>query len=165
MFEDDQGLINTEINLFIQLGRTAELIEKLSEAIAMDPENDLLYFNRGTIYDQEGSFELAEKDYKLALEINTVSFGTNYNLGALYFNYGVKLKGQASDAKSDVKYKSLTKQANDNFSKALPYMEKALELDEKDKNTIMSLKQLYALKGDYDKSNQMKKLLESSSNK
>ena len=29
----------------------------------------------------------------------------------------------------------------------------------------MSLKQLYALKGDYDKSNQMKKLLESSSNK
>ena len=159
MFDDDQSLINTEINLFIQLGRTAELIEKLSEAIAIDPENDLLYFNRGTIYDQEGNIELAEKDYKSALEFNTSSFGTNYNLGALYFNYGVKLKGQASDAKSDAKYKALTQQANDNFSKALPYMEKAFELDAEDKNTIISLKQLYALKGDYDKSGEMKKLL------
>ncbi|MEE2699954.1 MAG: hypothetical protein VYD71_01145 [Bacteroidota bacterium] len=160
MFEDDQGLINTELNLFIQLGRTSELIEKLSEAISIDPENDLLYFNRGTIYDQEGSLELAEKDYKSALDINSSSFGTNYNLGALYFNYGVKLKGKASDAKSDAKYKALTKQANDNFTKALPYMERAFELDAEDKNTIISLKQLYALKGDYDSSNRMKKLLE-----
>ena len=28
MFEEDQGLINTEINLYIKLGRTSELIEK-----------------------------------------------------------------------------------------------------------------------------------------
>ena len=109
---------------------------------------------------QEENIELAEKDYQSALEINPNSFGANYNLGALYFNYGVKLKGQASDAKTDSKYKVLTKQANDNFTKALPYMENAFELDAKDKNTIISLKQLYALKGDYDKSNKMKKLLE-----
>ncbi|OUV69534.1 MAG: hypothetical protein CBC83_10225 [Flavobacteriales bacterium TMED123] len=159
MFDDDQSLINAEINLFIQLGRTAELIDKLSEAIAIDPENDLLYFNRATIYDQQGNIEFAENDYKSALEYNASSFGANYNLGALYFNYGVKLKGQASDAKSDTKYKALTKMANDNFSKALPYMEKAYELDPKDKNTLISLKQLYALKGDYNKSAEMKKLL------
>ena len=45
MFENDQGLINTEINLYIQLGRTSELIGKLGEAIALDDENDVLYFN------------------------------------------------------------------------------------------------------------------------
>ena len=50
MFEEDQGLINTEINLYIQLGRTSELIGKLGEAIEIDPENELLFFNRGTIY-------------------------------------------------------------------------------------------------------------------
>ena len=64
MFEEDQSLINTEINLFIQLNRTAELIEKLGEAIELDPENDLFYFNRGTIYDQEGNITKAEQDYK-----------------------------------------------------------------------------------------------------
>ena len=52
MFEEDQSLINTEINLYIELGRTSELITKLGEAIELDSENSLLYFNRGTIYDQ-----------------------------------------------------------------------------------------------------------------
>jgi len=159
MFEEDQSLINTQINLYIQLNRTAELIGKLGEAIELDPENDLLYFNRGTIYDQEGNIERAEQDYKTAIELNTGSFGANYNLGALYFNYGVKLKDEASNTSLDLKYKTLTKLANDNFAKALPYMEEAFNLNGEDNNTIISLKQLYALKGDYDKSNQMKKLL------
>ena len=159
IFEEDQSLINTEINLYIKLNRTAELIEKLGEAIEFDPENDLLYFNRGTIYDQEGNITKAEQDYKYALEINSSSFGANYNLGALYFNHGVKLKDAAGNASSDAQYKALTKQANDNFEKALPYMQDAFNLNKEDKNTIISLKQLYALKGDYNKSNAMKKLL------
>jgi tetratricopeptide (TPR) repeat protein len=159
MFEDDQGLINTEINLYIQLGKTSELIGKLGEAIEIDPENDLLYFNRGTIYDQEGEIEKAEADYKTALEINPNSFATNYNIGALYFNYGAKINGDASNASSDSKYKALKKQATSYFDKALPYLETALDLGPEDKNTILSLKQLYALKGDYDKSNEMKKSL------
>ena len=91
MFEEDQGLINTEINLYIQLGRTSELIGKLGEAIEIDPENDLLYFNRGTIYDQEGDMDNAIKDYKAAIDINPSSFGTNYNLGALYFNTAIEI--------------------------------------------------------------------------
>ena len=159
MFEEDQSLINTEINLFIQLNRTAELIGKLGEAIELDPENDLLYFNRGTIYDQEGNIERAEQDYKTAIELNPGSFGANYNLGALYFNYGVKLKDEAGNASNNAKYTALKKQADDNFVKALPYMEDAFNLNGEDKNTIISLKQLYALKGNYDKSNEMKKLL------
>ena len=159
IFEEDQSLINTEINLYIKLNRTAELIEKLGEAIEFDSENHLLYFNRGTIYDQEGNITKAEQDYKSALEINPSSFGTNYNLGALYFNYGVKLKDQASNASNNTKYTALKKKADDNFVKALPYMEEAFNLNKEDKNTIISLKQLYALKGDYDKSNEMKKLL------
>jgi len=159
MFEEDQSLINAEINMYIQLNRTSELIGKLGEAIELDPENDLLYFNRGTIYDQEGNIEKAEKDYLMAIDLNPSSFGANYNLGALYFNYGVKLKDNASNTSSNSKYTALKKQADDNFAKALPYMENAFNLNGQDKNTIISLKQLYALKGDYDKSNEMKKLL------
>jgi tetratricopeptide (TPR) repeat protein len=159
MFEEDQSLINAEINMYIQLNRTSELIGKLGEAIEIDPENDLLYFNRGTIYDQEGNITKAEQDYKSALEINPSSFSANYNLGALYFNYGVKLKNEASNTSSNSKYTALKKQADDNFVRALPYMEDAFNLNEEDKNTIISLKQLYALKGNYDKSNEMKKLL------
>ena len=71
----------------------------------------------------------------------------------------MKLKNEASNTSSNSKYTALKKQADDNFVKALPYMEDAFNLNEEDKNTIISLKQLYALKGNYDKSNEMKKLL------
>lgn len=159
MYEDDQGLINTEINLYIQLGRTSELIEKLGEAIALDEENDLLYFNRGTIYDQEGEFENAEKDYLTALELNPSSFGVNYNLGALYFNTAVEINNKANSTSNNNTYKKLKKQADDTFAKALPYLEAAYSLDANDKNTLLSLKQLYYLNGDYKKSEEMKKLI------
>ena len=159
MFEDDQSLLNTEINLYIQLGRTSELIKKLGEAIALDEENDLLYFNRGTIYDQEGDMVNAEKDYLTALALNSSSFGANYNLGALYFNKGGETKNKANATSKNSVYKKLNAKADDLFAKALPYLETAHELNAEDKNTLLSLKQLYYMSGDYAKSEEMKKLI------
>ena len=159
MFEDDQSLINTEINLYIQLGRTTELITKLSEAIELDPENDLLYFNRATMYDQKGDFVNAENDYLISLELNKSSFGANYNLGALYFNTGVETNNKANNTSNNTTYKKLKSQADNSFSKALPFLEMAFDLDNKDKNTLLSLKQLYYLNGDYKKSELMKQFL------
>ena len=159
MFEDDQSLINTEINLYIELERTSELITKLGEAIELDPENSLLYFNRGTIYDQEGDLVNAEIDYLKAIEIDPSSFGSNYNLGALFFNKAVELNNTANSTSDNNKYKKLKKQADDFFNKALPYLESANLLNPKDKNTLLSLKQLYYMKGDYKRSDEMKKLI------
>jgi tetratricopeptide (TPR) repeat protein len=159
MFEEDQALINAEINLYIQLGRTSELIGKLGEAIALDDENDLLYFNRGTIYDQEGDIANAEKDYLKALDLNPTAFGANYNLGALYFNKGVETNNKANGTSNNNVYAKLKKQADEAFAKALPYLEAAHELDADDKNTLLSLKQLYYLNNDYTKSEEMKKLI------
>jgi tetratricopeptide (TPR) repeat protein len=158
-FDEDQGLINTEINLYIQLGRTSELIGKLGEAIALDEENELLYFNRGTIYDQEGDIDNAKKDYLTALELNPSAFGANYNLGALYFNQGVETKNKANATSNNSLYKKLNKEADAVFAKALPYLETAHELNAEDKNTLLSLKQLYYLNSDYVKSEEMKKLI------
>ena len=159
MFEDDQSLLNTEINLYIQLGRTSELIEKLGEAIALDKENDLLYFNRGTIYDQEGDLANATKDYLTALELNPSAFGANYNLGALYFNTAIEENNKANATSNNSVYKKLKAKAGDLFAKALPYLETAHELNIEDKNTLLSLKQLYYMNGDYAKSEEMKKLI------
>ena len=159
MFEDDQSLLNAEINLYIQLGRTSELIEKLTEAIALDEENDLLYFNRGTIYDQEGDIANAAKDYLIALELNPSAFGTNYNLGALYFNTAIEENNKANATSKNSAYKKLKAKADDLFAKALPYLETAHELNTEDKNTLLSLKQLYYMNGDYAKSEEMKKLI------
>ena len=159
MFEEDQSIINTEINLYIELGRTDELVIKLGEAINLDPENSLLYFNRGTIYDQQGKLENAESDYLKSIELDPSSFGSNYNIGALFFNKAVELNNSANSTSDDKKYRSLKKQADVYFNKGLPYLEEAHLLNPKDKNTLLSLKQLYYMKGDYKKSEDMKKLI------
>ena len=160
MFEMDQGLVNTEINLYIQLGRTSELIGKLGEALELDPENDLLLFNRGTIYDQQGDFTNAEADYKASLVINPDAFGTNYNLGALYFNTAIEQNNKANATSNNSTHKKLKSKADALFAKALPFLEKAYTIDSKDKNTLLSLKQLYYMNGDYAKSSEMKKTIE-----
>ena len=160
MFEMDQGLVNTEINLYIQLGRTSELIGKLGEALELDPENDLLLFNRGTIYDQQGDFTNAEADYKASLVINPDAFGTNYNLGALYFNTAIEQNNKANATSNNSTHKKLKSKADALFAKALPFLEKAYAIDSKDKNTLLSLKQLYYMNGDYAKSSEMKKTIE-----
>jgi tetratricopeptide (TPR) repeat protein len=160
MFEMDQGLVNTEINLYIQLGRTSELIGILGEALELDPENDLLLFNRGTIYDQQGDFINAEADYKSSLAINPFAFGTNYNLGALYFNTAIEQNNKANATSNNSTHKKLKSKADALFAKALPFLEKAYLIDSKDKNTLLSLKQLYYMNGDYAKSSEMKKIIE-----
>ncbi|MGY8932102.1 MAG: tetratricopeptide repeat protein [Flavobacteriales bacterium] len=159
IFEDDQSIINTEINLYIELGRTSELLKKLGEAIEIDTENSLLYFNRGTIYDQEGQLENAEKDYLKAIDLDPSSFGSNYNLGALFFNKAVELNNSANSTSDDKKYKSLKDQSDVYFNRALPYLESSYSINPKDKNTLLSLKQLYYMKGNYKKSDEIKKLI------
>ena len=51
------------------------------------------------------------------------------------------------------------------FGKALPYLETAHNLNASDKNTLLSLKQLYYMNGDYSKSEEMKKLIVDLDNK
>ena len=159
MFEDDQSIINTEINLYIELGRTSELLKKLGEAIEIDTENSLLYFNRGTIYDQEGQLENAEKDYLKAIDLDPSSFGSNYNLGALFFNKAVELNNSANSTSDNKKYKSLKDKSDVYFNRALPYLESSYSINPKDKNTLLSLKQLYYMKANYKKSDKIKKLI------
>ena len=160
-FENDPVLINSQINLYIKLNRTDELIDKLSDAIELDDMNDLLFFNRATVYDQKGMLDEAIIDYKKSIELNPDNFNSNYNLGALFFNRGVELRNEANNSSSDKLYNKLKKESEVFFDDALPFLETSLSLDPSDKNTLLSLKQLYYLKGDYKKSKEMDGLIKS----
>ena len=49
-FTSDPSIINAEINLYIKLDRTEELIEKITEAIKRDTTNDIYYAIRANCY-------------------------------------------------------------------------------------------------------------------
>ena len=70
MFSDDQALITTEINLYIELNRTDELIQKITEAIEEDPENDIYYLIRATCLQNSNKSKDAISDYEKVLDLN-----------------------------------------------------------------------------------------------
>lgn len=59
------------------------------------------------------------------------------------------------------KYDELKLKADSLLDKAIPVLEKARSLNPKDKNTLYTLKQLYARKGNLDKIKEIEELLKS----
>lgn len=160
-FKDNNILIIDELNIYLAAGKQTEAIEKMKEAIVLEPNNATLYFALGVANDKIGNATEAENSYKKAIEIDQNYFDAVYNLGALYFNKAVDLVKAADDLKDPKKFDAAKAEYEQVFQLALPYLEKALQLNDKDVNTLMSLKQLYARLGQYDKSKEMKLKIES----
>lgn len=145
IYPDDFNILITETNFFLSRGDNEQAKKNLTMAIDKDPTNPQIYYAVGTTYDQTGNIELAEKNYKKAIELKPDYFDPIYNLGALYFNLGVKIFEAADKIPpTDPQYAIEKEKFDAAWMKALPNLERAHELDPKDLNTLNSLKQLYA---------------------
>ncbi|MCD4679052.1 MAG: hypothetical protein K8S00_01570 [Bacteroidales bacterium] len=155
-FPHDFNLISAETNYHLSAGNSEKALELLNIAIEKDPENQTLYFAIGsnynsivddtakTVEERANGFIEAEKSYIKAIEIDSAYFDPIYNLGALYFNEGIKIF-EVADGISDFELYAVEKEKYDAmWAKALPYLERALEIDGENLNTLISLKQLYA---------------------
>lgn len=162
MYPNDINLVITETNYFLKTNNSKEALNNLNIALAAKPNDANLYLVRGNIYDNlanpkdaankdvekpkdyENLMKTAETDYKKAIELKPDYFDALYNLGVLYNNHGVALSKVADQITDNAKYKTANEIATAEFSKALPILEKALEVNPKDKNTMYALKQIYA---------------------
>lgn len=159
-YPEDPNLITEELNIYLTKGKDKEAKEMLEMAIAKDPKNHQLHFASGVTFDRLGNKQDAEKAYLKAIEIKSDYFDAYYNLGALYFNTAKELLDKANAEKDNKKYEAGKKVADSEFAKALPFLEKAHELDKNDVSTMISLKALYGQLGNNDKFLEMKKKLE-----
>lgn len=165
-FPEDKELMLEELNLYFATGRSNEVKSKLEEAVKLDPNNALLHFNLGAIYDQEANDTKrpkAEKEalrkkaiesYEKALAADKKNFDAAFNLGAIYYNQAADIvkRVNAMDLgtyqKNGKKYEA---QARQQFEKALPYFETAYAVQPTDANVLTSLKTIYtALKRNED---------------
>ena len=134
-------------------------------ATEKDTANPTVFFALGTIYDnisndtlksekvREETFRLAIDAYKSAIKLSPNYFEPNYNLGALYVNKAATINDFANKLPLDaeVQYKKLKTEADQLLEIATPYLEKAIELQPNDVNTLYSLKQIYARTNKTDK--------------
>ena len=168
-----QEIITAEINIYLESKEFDKALENLNLAIENDPNNFLLYFVRGNIYDTKQAsmlndgkkeesvpfFEKAKNDYAKALEVKNDYFDAAYSLGALYYNKGAEMLNDANMISDDAKYKVAKEKADQQLRDALPYLEKAHGLEPTDLSTMTSLKELYARTNQMDKYKEMSEKL------
>ena len=160
VYPEDADLIVYELNYYLRNQKFEEAKESLNLALGKEPNNKQLHFSLGVVHDNLGETDEAEASYKKALEIDPDYFDAVYNLGALYFNRGVEMNNAANEIQDNQAYAKEKERVMDVFKEALPYLEKAHQLQPDDRSAIASLTQLYALMGKNDKYMEMKKLLE-----
>jgi clan AA aspartic protease (TIGR02281 family) len=157
-YPDDLKLFLAETNVYLTFNERGKALRNLKSAIAKDSTNPTVFFALGTIYDalsnettqsaqeREKNFNLAVGAYTDALRLNQLYFDANYNIGALYVNKAASIDDIANKLPLDAEteFNKLKVEANAYLEKATPYLEKAVELQPNDLNTLFSLKQIFA---------------------
>jgi tetratricopeptide (TPR) repeat protein len=154
-YPDDNALLESMIQIYMDLDKTDEALKNLEKAIAQDPTKPRYYFAQGALFEKLGQEQKAIDTYKKTMEIDPTFFNAFYNLGALYYNKGVQQVevANAVPANEKAKYDAEVKKADEWFAQALPYMEKCSELQPDDKMVLESLKNLYYRLQNMDKYN------------
>ncbi len=143
-FPNDQDIIITELNYYIEAGMFDEAITNLSVALKKNPNNELFHYTLGTILDNQGKKEEAISSYKEAIRLKPDYFDANFNAGAFYYNLGIEINNRAIEETDNETVLNIQKEADILFMKALTYLEKACMLKPDDRNTLISLRTLYA---------------------
>lgn len=161
-YPTNNALMVDELNVYMGRGQSKQIIGKMVSAANADPNNKTLKFALGATYDNLGKRDSAEAAYKQAIAIDSNYFDAYYNLGAMFYNQGVEIYNKVKDLpiSKEKEYNAGVVKYKAAFKNALPYLEKALELQPKDINTLVSLKEVYAKLDNFTKSAEMKKRIE-----
>ena len=160
-FSDNQALVNEEVNLYIELGKTEELVNKLSENIIKYPENDTYLVIRGTCYQNSNDIERSIVDYKSALSINPDNLTALNNISSCYLKQTESIIKDLNKLsyKQTTKHKKYKSELKGIHLSALPYLEHYISLEPTNKQLLTVLAEIYYKLDMYDKSKQTKSKL------
>ncbi|MCG8410885.1 MAG: tetratricopeptide repeat protein [Bacteroidales bacterium] len=140
----NQSLLANLINYYLlEVENSDEAFKYLAVAREKDPNNPQFYSSEAHLYEKIGKLEQAKEKYLKAIELDSNFFEAYYNLGVLFFNEGVALTDKAIEISDNTEYEKAKKIADDEFAKAVPYIEKAYELNPEENSIKSTLKTLY----------------------
>lgn len=146
VFPNEKSLQLEEAQLFLETGKNDKLIKSLKDAIASDPENPNLYRVLGQTYENIGDADNALIYYQKAIDLKPDFIDAIFNMGAIYVNRASVKYTEANNLpfEETEKYEKLKGEADADLYLALPYLEKALELQPNDEIVLGALKEAYA---------------------
>ena len=144
-FPGNINLLIAQINYFLAEDKHAEAIDLINKAIELDGKNDQLYVAAGLAYDKMSTVDkisavdkmtFVEKSrsmYLKATELNVKNLNAWNNLGSSYVDEAnaiiKEMNVLGSSAADSKKYEELNVKKVAAFTKAKPFIEKALSLD------------------------------------
>ncbi len=157
LYPKDQDLIKAETNMYLAFKENDKALEKLLMISQEDTANPSVFYALGTLYNniyndatqtkevRNSMLDKAVQAYEKAIAINPAFFESYFNLGILYNNVAAEILLKANNLPNDAmaEYDKLKVEADSYLNKAIPYLEKALEITPTDLDTMMALKQIY----------------------
>ncbi|MBP6180568.1 tetratricopeptide repeat protein [Flavobacterium sp.] len=144
---DDTSLTLTEANLYLETKDYVTYKKLISEVLEKNPNDADLIFNLGVISANANNTVEAEKYYKKAIEIKPDYVNAYLNLAILKLDADKKLFEEmnklGNSEKDNKRYLVLKKQREAVFTDALPFLEKASELDPSNNDVKTTLLNVY----------------------
>jgi hypothetical protein len=175
-------LVNSEINYYLNSGKSEELIVKLKEGIALEPKKTELYIILGQTYCNIANSVRATKpasvkeleqnalaQYNKVIELEPNNYYGLFNIGVLYNNQAKEFIDEMNNETDDKKYMAMKPKKDELLAKCVPFLEKAktsIEAEQindsnKDiyKQVLTGLLQTYNITGKSEKANVIKALI------
>ncbi|WP_321281862.1 tetratricopeptide repeat protein [Marinifilum fragile] len=143
LFPNDSWMLVELINYYMLGGEPQKAADYLDKAIALDPNNGSFYRAKGTLYEKTKEPAKAEEMYIKALELTPDDYTSQYNLGLLKLNAAIAKHKEANEIMDAKKYNAAIKVVYEEYEKVIPYFEKVLEMQPDEKNSLITLKELY----------------------
>jgi tetratricopeptide (TPR) repeat protein len=143
---DDTSIAMTEANIYLELNDFAMYKKLVGEVLSKNPNDADLLYNLGVIASKTNATE-AEGYYKKAIEINPTFINAYLNLAIVKLDADKKIIEEmnklGTSEKDNKRYEVLKKQRSEMFTSALPYLEKAFDLDPKNEDVGTTLMNVY----------------------
>ncbi len=133
------------INLYIAANEYDRAITTLNEVIGNDPENPELWNVKGQLLEAQNDIEGAIDCFNKALELNPKFALALGNMGRMYFNQAVEKNNELSEKITNTADFNAAKEAEvlPLYRQALPFYEKAHELDANEREYMVALRSIY----------------------
>jgi len=160
----DINLILSEANAHYKMGNVKEFEALLSKATELDPTNPELQYNLGVIASESNQPEKAKAYYEKTIELDPSYVNAYINISALILAREepliTEMNGLGSSKKDDLRYDELRDERQNLYKSAVPYLAKALEVDDKNLSAAKTLMNIYSILGESEKAKSLKSTVE-----
>ena len=149
--KDTENFLLQMINIYIANDQINEALAYLDKVIAANPRAEY-YKVKGRLYEEIANEAEAMACFEKALEVNPKMADVWSEMGRIYYNKAYEESLDINKIKDDNAYKKAREERIfPLYRKALPYYEKAYELDPTNADCIFALKGIYYTLGMEDK--------------